>query len=126
MSQLGLCTSLVCIMCSWCVCVSRVVITQGLFLCSDALYSLQAVPVSIKWPNDIYYQSKMKLGGILISCFSASGSVALTAVIGEYTVSKCCTCSLCSKQLPIAIEKPETLSVDFAMDCLHSILQDVV
>ena len=81
-----------------CVCVSRVVITlvfQGL-LYSVLMYSysFQAVQVSIKWPNDIYYQNKVKLGGILISCFSTSGSVALTAVIGEYTVSKCCTCSL--------------------------------
>ena len=37
----------------------------------------------IKWPNDIYYQAKVKLGGILVSCFSIGRSAALTAVVGE-------------------------------------------
>ena len=85
--------------------------------------------MSIKWPNDIYYQNKVKLGGILNSCFSTSGSVALTAVIGEYTVPKCCTCRLCSELQTatyIAIEKSERFPMDCAIDCLHSILQDVV
>ena len=37
----------------------------------------------IKWPNDIYYKDKVKLGGILVSCFTLPGQKSITAVIGE-------------------------------------------
>ena len=38
----------------------------------------------IKWPNDIYYQNRVKLGGVLVSAFSPSSPTSpTTAVIGE-------------------------------------------
>ena len=43
----------------------------------------QSLPLTIKWPNDIYYQAKVKLGGILVSCLSVGNSSSHTAVIGE-------------------------------------------
>lgn len=42
----------------------------------------QDLPLRIKWPNDIYYESQVKLGGILVSCLSLGNSTN-TAVIGE-------------------------------------------
>ncbi len=42
----------------------------------------QALPITIKWPNDIYYQSRVKLGGILVSCLSLGNSTAHTAIVG--------------------------------------------
>ena len=43
----------------------------------------QDVPVRIKWPNDVYYKDKVKLGGILVSCFTLPGQNSITAVIGK-------------------------------------------
>ena len=38
----------------------------------------------VKWPNDIYYQDQVKLGGILVTTFSGGGtSDPTTAIIGE-------------------------------------------
>lgn len=38
----------------------------------------------IKWPNDIYYKNQVKLGGVLVTSFTAgSGSTPTTAIIGE-------------------------------------------
>ena len=42
----------------------------------------------IKWPNDIYYKDKVKLGGILVSCFTIPGQNTITAVIGTIYVMK--------------------------------------
>ena len=42
-----------------------------------------SLPLTIKWPNDIYYQSKVKLGGILVSCLSVGNNTSHTAVIGK-------------------------------------------
>ncbi|CAI8054505.1 Biotin--protein ligase [Geodia barretti] len=43
----------------------------------------EELPVCIKWPNDIYYQNRVKLGGVLVSVFSASDPTSpTTAVIG--------------------------------------------
>ena len=41
------------------------------------------VPVRIKWSNDIYYRDRVKLGGILVSCFSFGSNTTLTAVVGK-------------------------------------------
>ena len=38
----------------------------------------------VKWPNDIYYQSQVKLGGVLVTTYSSgSSSTPTTAIIGE-------------------------------------------
>jgi biotin-(acetyl-CoA carboxylase) ligase len=42
--------------------------------------------VRIKWPNDIYYKDKVKLGGILVSCFTLPGHKSITAVVGKIDV----------------------------------------
>ena len=47
---------------------------------ADALSDFLPSPVSVKWPNDIYYNKK-KLGGILIEN-SLTGSTIKSAVIG--------------------------------------------
>ena len=48
----------------------------------------------MKWPNDIYYKSDMKLGGILVQS-SVMGKMAYINV-GELVVTSL-TCSLCTK-----------------------------
>jgi biotin--protein ligase len=43
----------------------------------------EELPVCVKWPNDIYYQDQVKLGGILVTTFSGGGtSDPTTAIIG--------------------------------------------
>lgn len=42
----------------------------------------EGLPIRIKWPNDIYYKSQVKLGGILVSCVSLGNSTTHTAIIG--------------------------------------------
>lgn len=42
----------------------------------------EALPIRIKWPNDIYYRSHVKLGGILVSCLSLGNTQTHSAIIG--------------------------------------------
>lgn len=48
-----------------------------------SLPGYEDVPICIKWPNDIYYKSQVKLGGILVSCLSLSSISSHTAIIGK-------------------------------------------
>lgn len=41
---------------------------------------LQELEVFIKWPNDIYYKKKVKLGGILVTAYTMGADT--TAIIG--------------------------------------------
>ena len=58
-----------------CVCVCVCVFILVFPVCQD-------VPLCIKWPNDIYYRDKVKLGGVLVTCFSVGHATTTTAVIG--------------------------------------------
>ena len=40
----------------------------------------EAIPIRIKWPNDIYHEGRVKLGGILVSCVTV-GKIC-TAIVG--------------------------------------------
>ncbi len=48
-----------------------------------SLPGYEEVPVRIKWPNDIYYKSQVKLGGILVSCISIGSGLTQSAIIGN-------------------------------------------
>jgi len=49
------------------------------------------LPIRIKWPNDIYYGSQVKLGGILVSCMSLDNYASHSAIIGK-GLTRACTC----------------------------------
>ena len=61
------------LLCAVCVCVC--VLIPAFPVCQD-------VPLCIKWPNDIYYRDKVKLGGVLVTCFSVGRATTTAAVIG--------------------------------------------
>ena len=58
-----------------------------------SLPGYEDLPVRIKWPNDIYYKSQVKLGGILVSCLSLGNSTSHTAIIGEHNAYNILTIS---------------------------------
>lgn len=45
----------------------------------------QDIDLRLKWPNDIYYSDKMKLGGVVARSSFVNG--ACDAIIGEFCVS---------------------------------------
>lgn len=53
-----------------------------------SLPGYEGLQIRIKWPNDIYYESRVKLGGILVSCLSLGNSSAHTAIIGIVTYTR--------------------------------------
>ena len=42
------------------------------------------VPLRIKWPNDIYHEGRVKLGGILVSCVTVD-KICMAVVGGCYS-----------------------------------------
>ena len=42
------------------------------------------VPLRIKWPNDIYHNGRVKLGGILVSCVTVD-KICMAVVGGCYS-----------------------------------------
>ena len=93
----------------------------------------------IKWPNDIYYQNRVKLGGVLVSAFSPSSPTSpTTAVIGEgkslslpllstyssYLVSFVCVTRLSgiAKYVRALLQKYELLSLYICILCTEAVL----
>lgn len=50
---------------------------------SSNVVCVQDFPVVVKWPNDVYYQGLVKLGGVIVTSFSGgSSSTPTTAIVG--------------------------------------------
>ena len=48
------------------------------------LLGYEDVPLRIKWPNDIYHEGRVKLGGILVSCVTVE-KICMAVVGGCYS-----------------------------------------
>lgn len=51
---------------------------------SLSLFYFQGIDLRLKWPNDIYYSDKMKLGGVVVKSTTMDGK--LHALIGKLSL----------------------------------------
>ena len=42
-------------------------------------YGYSELPIYLKWPNDIYYESSIKIGGVLVEASTFGGEVIVNA-----------------------------------------------